>query len=151
MSKISWRTKKIKTSRHFKKRMRFNMHVKKVYVGLKRKKQARNLRKLVDFKRKKQDCLQVFYSYHETKLFGVYFNHVSCINKYFHLENSINTKKFSFMIAIENLKTILFFPFKIDQFYKVSSLFFSFESDINFLSMHFLKCLLVSFLNRPVF
>jgi hypothetical protein len=28
------------------------MHAKKVYVGLKRKKQARNLRKLVDFKRK---------------------------------------------------------------------------------------------------
>jgi hypothetical protein len=30
------------------------MHVKKVYVGLKRKKQAGNLRVLVDFKRKKQ-------------------------------------------------------------------------------------------------
>jgi hypothetical protein len=55
----------------------------------------------------------------------------------------INTKKFSFMIAIENLKTILFFSFKIDQFSKISSLFFSFESDINFFSMHFLKCLLV--------
>jgi hypothetical protein len=48
------------------------MHAKKVYVGLKRKKQARNLRKLVDFKRIKQDWLQVFYSYHSTKLFGVY-------------------------------------------------------------------------------
>jgi hypothetical protein len=47
------------------------MHAKKVYVGLKRKKQDRNLRKLVDFKRKKQDFLQIFYSYHETKLFGV--------------------------------------------------------------------------------
>jgi hypothetical protein len=35
--------------------------------------------------------------------------------KYFHLEISINTKKFSFMIAIENLKTILFFSFKIEQ------------------------------------
>jgi hypothetical protein len=56
------------------------MHAKKVYVGLKRKKQARNFRKLVDFKRKKQDCLQVFYSYHETKLFGVYLNHVSFIS-----------------------------------------------------------------------
>jgi hypothetical protein len=55
------------------------MHAKKVYVVLKRKKQARNLRKLVAFKRKKQDYLQVFYSYHETKLFGVYFNHVLCI------------------------------------------------------------------------
>jgi hypothetical protein len=41
------------------------MHAKKVYAGLKRKKQARNLRKLVDFKRKKQDCLQVFYSFFE--------------------------------------------------------------------------------------
>jgi hypothetical protein len=35
------------------------MHAKKVYVGLKRKKQVRNLRKLVDFKRKIQECLQV--------------------------------------------------------------------------------------------
>jgi hypothetical protein len=54
------------TSRHFKKCML------KSFVGLKRKKQAINLRVLVDFKRKKQECLQVFYSYHETKLFGVY-------------------------------------------------------------------------------
>jgi hypothetical protein len=53
------------------------MHDKKVFVGLKRKKQAGNLRVLlVDFNRKKQDCLQIFYSYHETKLFGVYFIHV---------------------------------------------------------------------------
>jgi hypothetical protein len=29
---------------------------------------------LVDFKRRKQECLQVFYSYHETKLFGVYWS-----------------------------------------------------------------------------
>jgi hypothetical protein len=42
------------------------MHAKKVFVGRKRKKQARN-RNL-----KKQDCLQVFNSYHETKLFGIY-------------------------------------------------------------------------------
>jgi hypothetical protein len=84
------------------------MHAKKVYVGLKRKKQAR--KKLVDFKRKKRDCLQVFYSYHETKLFGVYLNHVSCI-KYFHLENSINTKKFSFMLAIRKLEDNLVFFF----------------------------------------
>jgi hypothetical protein len=47
------------------------MHVKKGF-GLKRKKQASNLRVLVDFKSKKQECLQVFYNYHETKLFGVY-------------------------------------------------------------------------------
>jgi hypothetical protein len=38
----------------------------------------------------------------------------------------INTKKFSFMIAIENLKTFLFFSFKIDQLSKISSLFFFF-------------------------
>jgi hypothetical protein len=44
------------------------MYAKKVFVGLKRKKQAGNLK----FKRKKQDCLQVFYNYHETKLVGVY-------------------------------------------------------------------------------
>jgi hypothetical protein len=37
------------------------------FVGLKRKKQAA----LVDFKRKIQECHQVNYSYHETKLFGV--------------------------------------------------------------------------------
>jgi hypothetical protein len=53
------------------------MKVKKVLVGLKRKKQASNLRVQVDYKRKKEDCLQVFYSYHKTKLFGVHFNHVS--------------------------------------------------------------------------
>jgi hypothetical protein len=33
------------------------------------------------------------------------------------------------MIAIENLKTFLFFSFKIDQHFKIASLFFSFESD----------------------
>jgi hypothetical protein len=48
------------------------MHAKKVLSDSKEKKQASNLRVLVDFKRKKQECLQVFYSYHETKLFGVY-------------------------------------------------------------------------------
>jgi hypothetical protein len=42
-----------------------------VFVGLNSEKQASNLRKLVNFIRKKQDCLQVFYSFHETKLFGV--------------------------------------------------------------------------------
>jgi hypothetical protein len=34
------------------------MHAKKVYVGLKRKKQARNLRKLVNFKRKNKIVLK---------------------------------------------------------------------------------------------
>jgi hypothetical protein len=57
--------------------------------------------------------------------------------KYFHLENSINTKKFSFMIPIEILKPILFFSFKIDQLSMISSLFFSFESDKTFLACIF--------------
>jgi hypothetical protein len=58
------------------------MHAKKVFVGLKSKKQANNffLECWSILEEKKQDCLQVFYSYHETKLFGAYFNHVSCIN-----------------------------------------------------------------------
>jgi hypothetical protein len=47
----------------------------------------------------------------------------------------ISTKKFSFMIAIENLKTILFFSFKIDQHSKIASLFFAFESDENFITL----------------
>jgi hypothetical protein len=46
------------------------MHAKKCFVGLKRKNNL--IRVLVDFKRKEQECLQVFYSYHETKLFGGY-------------------------------------------------------------------------------
>jgi hypothetical protein len=41
------------------------MHIKKV---------------LSDLKEKKQDCLQIFDCYLETKLFGVYFNHVSCLS-----------------------------------------------------------------------
>jgi hypothetical protein len=56
------------------------MHAKKVLSDSKeKKKQAKNLRVLVDFKKKK-DRLQVFYYYHEAKLLCVYFNHVSCIN-----------------------------------------------------------------------
>jgi hypothetical protein len=47
------------------------------------------------------------------------------------------------MIPIENLKTFLFFSFKINQLSKIASLFFSFEYDKNFLSVHFLKCLLI--------
>jgi hypothetical protein len=48
------------------------MHAKKVWSDSKEKEQASNLRVLVDLKRKKQECLQDFYSYHEIKLFGVY-------------------------------------------------------------------------------
>jgi hypothetical protein len=47
------------------------MHAKK-FCRTQKKKQASNFRVLVDFKRKKQESLQVLYSYHETKLFGVY-------------------------------------------------------------------------------
>jgi hypothetical protein len=46
------------------------MHIKKVFVGLKRRKQVENLAVLVEIKRKKQDCLQIFIRYQESKLFG---------------------------------------------------------------------------------
>jgi hypothetical protein len=63
------------------------------------------------------DALVVLYSYHETKLFGVYFNHVSWY-KYFHLEllhaffemptciyfESMHRKVSSYMI--QNLKPV---------------------------------------------
>jgi hypothetical protein len=65
MSKISFRTKKIKTSRHFKKCM-----LKKLMSDSKEKNKLEILENWSI--KKKQDCLQVFYSYHETKLFGVY-------------------------------------------------------------------------------
>jgi hypothetical protein len=48
------------------------MHAKKVLSDSKEKNKLAILECWVDFKRKKQECLQVFYSYHETKLFGVY-------------------------------------------------------------------------------
>jgi hypothetical protein len=38
----------------------------------------------------------------------------------------INTKMFSFMIAVENLKTILFFSFNIDQHFELWKLIFAF-------------------------
>jgi hypothetical protein len=75
MSKISFHTKKIKTSRHFKKCM-----LKMFMSDSKEKNKLEILENWSILKEKKQDCLQVFYSYHETKLFGVYFNHVSCIS-----------------------------------------------------------------------
>jgi hypothetical protein len=53
ISKTRFRTKKIKTSRHFKKA---KMHSKKLFLGLKRKKQARHL---VNFKRNKQEFLKL--------------------------------------------------------------------------------------------
>jgi hypothetical protein len=52
-----------------------NFHTKKMKISChqtQKKKKASNLTMLVDFKRKQQDCLQVFYWYHETKLFGVH-------------------------------------------------------------------------------
>jgi hypothetical protein len=39
------------------------------------------------------------------------------------------------MIQIENLKAILFFSFKIDQLFKIASLFFAFESDKNIVEL----------------
>jgi hypothetical protein len=42
------------------------------------------------------------------------------------------------------LEDNLVFSFKIDQLHKISSLFFSFESDKKNYSMHFLECLFVT-------
>jgi hypothetical protein len=39
------------------------MHIQKVFVELKGRKQVENLAVFVELKRKKQDCLQVFYRY----------------------------------------------------------------------------------------
>jgi hypothetical protein len=52
------------------------MHIQKVFVELKRRKQVENLAVFVEPKRKKQDCLQFPIRYQETKLFGGYFSHV---------------------------------------------------------------------------
>jgi hypothetical protein len=79
------------------------MHSKKVLSDSK-KKQASNLRLLIDFKRKKQECLQVFYSYHETKLFGVYF-YLYMIYESIFLKKPLNDtlKKFT---RFKNLQSI---------------------------------------------
>jgi hypothetical protein len=52
------------------------MHIKKVFVGLKRRKQVENLAVFVELTRKKQDCLQFSIRHQETKLFGGYFSHL---------------------------------------------------------------------------
>jgi hypothetical protein len=67
ISKIDSRTKKIQTSRHFKK-----MHIKKVLVELKRRKQVENIAVFVELKRKKKDCLQFSIRYQKTKFFDAY-------------------------------------------------------------------------------
>jgi hypothetical protein len=66
---------KLKTSRHFKKCM-----LEKFCRTQKKKNKLEILESWSNLKEKKQDCLQVFYSYHETKLLGVYFNHISFIS-----------------------------------------------------------------------
>jgi hypothetical protein len=48
------------------------MHIQKVFIKLKRRKQVENVAVFVEFKRKKQDCLQFSILYQETKLFGGY-------------------------------------------------------------------------------
>jgi hypothetical protein len=48
------------------------MHIKRVFVELKRKKQVENLTVFVELQRNKQDCLQFSIRYQETKLFGGY-------------------------------------------------------------------------------
>jgi hypothetical protein len=68
---INIRTKKIKTSRHF-----IKLHIKTVLVELKRRYQAKNFAVFVEFKRKKQDCLQFSKRYQEIQLFCGYFSHL---------------------------------------------------------------------------
>jgi hypothetical protein len=70
-SKINFLTKKIKTSRHLKK-----MHIKKVFVELKRRKQVENLVVFVELKRTKLYCHQFSIRYQETKLFDGFFSHL---------------------------------------------------------------------------
>jgi hypothetical protein len=51
------------------------MHIQKVFIALKRRKQVENLAVFVKLKRKKQDCLQFSIRHQQTKLFGGYFSH----------------------------------------------------------------------------
>jgi hypothetical protein len=48
------------------------MHIKEVFVELKRRKPVENIAVFVQLKRKKQDCLQLPIRYPEIKLFGGY-------------------------------------------------------------------------------
>jgi translation initiation factor IF-3 len=100
ISKSDFRTKKIKTSRHFKK-----THIKKVFVELKRREQVVNLAVFVELNRKKQECLQFSIRYQETKLFGGYFSQI------IYFLSRITTKKLSFLIVYRKLKAILFLSF----------------------------------------
>jgi hypothetical protein len=78
------------------------MHAKKVYVGLKRKKQARNLGKLVDFKRKKKDCLLVFYIAIMKPNFLVFFNNKNK-NKIGNLKTTLFSKILKCKSLVKNL------------------------------------------------
>jgi hypothetical protein len=49
------------------------MHIKKVFFGLKRRKQVENLAVFAELKRKKPDCFQFSIRYQESKLFGGFF------------------------------------------------------------------------------
>jgi hypothetical protein len=69
----------------------------------------------------------MFYSSHETKLFGVSFNHVSCIS-IFNLKVQWTSK------SLENFKSIFFFSFNFYQNY-ISACFF--EYDESFFNVHF--------------
>jgi translation initiation factor IF-3 len=64
ISKIDFRTKKLKTSRHFKK-----THIKKVFVKLKRREQVVNLAVFVELKRKKTRMPSIFYTLSRNKTF----------------------------------------------------------------------------------
>jgi hypothetical protein len=52
------------------------MHIQKVFIQLKSRKQVENLVVLSNLKEKKQDCLQFSIRFQETKLFGGYFSHL---------------------------------------------------------------------------
>jgi hypothetical protein len=52
------------------------MHIKKVFVELKIRKQVENLAVFVELNRKKHDCLQFSIRYQETKIFGNYISHL---------------------------------------------------------------------------
>jgi hypothetical protein len=51
------------------------IHIKKVLVELKRRKQVENLTVFVELKRKKQNFRQFSIRYRDIKLFGCYFSH----------------------------------------------------------------------------
>jgi hypothetical protein len=56
------------------------MHIKKVFVELKRRKQVEYLTVLIKLKKTKQDFHQLSIRYQKTKLFGGYFGYFLILN-----------------------------------------------------------------------